>query len=543
MPQDRYWPEDGPGGALRLERHFDGRRFRCFSERPPHLDALFRARLARSPAAEAIVAGGTRLSYEALDRLVAHMAGNLADRGIARGERVALLLGNCPEFLVALLACARLGAVAMPIGTRQKAAELDFLLNDSGAAALIFAAEFAANVPAPAAVPALRRRIVVGAPVAGAEPVAALLAPAPAPPAVEIGEEDTAVILYTSGTTGKPKGAMLSHLNIVHSVIHFARCLGLGAEDRALLAVPAAHVTGTVAILLTMVYCGAATVMLGEFKARAFLDLAAAERITYTLMVPAMYVLCLMDPEFDRFDLGAWRVGGFGGAPMPEATIAALARRLPRLELANAYGATETTSPTTVMPPDATATHPESVGQVVPCGEVRIVDEQGREVPPGTPGEIWIRGPMVVKGYWNRPDADGASFTDGFWRSGDIGALDAEGFLSVFDRLKDMINRGGYKVFSAEVENALAHHPGVVECAVVGRPDPVLGERVCAFVLPRGEAVTAEDIRRFCAERMADYKVPERIELVREPLPRNANGKVQKAVLRERAAEGGPPMR
>jgi long-chain acyl-CoA synthetase len=300
--------------------------------------------------------------------------------------------------------------------------------------------------------------------------------------------------------------------------------------------VPAAHVTGTVAILLTMLYGGGATVMLGEFKARAFLELAAAERITYSLMVPAMYALCLMDPELARFDLGAWRIGGFGGAPMPEATIAALAERLPRLQLANAYGATETTSPTTVMPPGATASRPGSVGQVVPCGEVRIVDEQGRDLPPGTAGEIWIRGPMVVKGYWNRPEADAQSFTDGFWHSGDIGALDAEGFLGVFDRLKDMINRGGYKIFSAEVENALAHHPGVAECAVVGRPDPVLGERVCAFVLPRGEGVTAEDIRRFCAERMADYKVPERVELVREPLPRNANGKVQKAVLRALAA-------
>jgi long-chain acyl-CoA synthetase len=150
MPQDRYWPETGPGGALRLERHFDGRRFRCFSERPPHLDALFRASLARFPDAEAIIAGETRLTYRGLDRLVAHMAGNLRARGVGPGERVALLLGNCPEFLVAILACARLGAIAMPIGTRQRAAELEFLLNDSGAVALIFAAEFAANVPAPA---------------------------------------------------------------------------------------------------------------------------------------------------------------------------------------------------------------------------------------------------------------------------------------------------------------------------------------------------------------------------------------------------------
>jgi long-chain acyl-CoA synthetase len=543
MLQDRYWGEAGPGGTLRLEEHFGGRRFRCFSERPPTIDALFRQSLQHHEAAEALVAGERRIAYRKLDRLVDAMAGNLAARGIGAGQRVALLLGNCPEFLVALLATSRLGAVVMPIGTRQKGPELDYLLNDSGATALIFDSEFAENLPLPAAVSALRLRVVVGDALAGVEPVAALFAPAPPPPKVAIGEEDTAIILYTSGTTGKPKGAMLSHLNVVHSAIHFARCMGLGPGDRSLLAVPAAHVTGTVAILLTTLYCGGTTVMLRSFRARDFLALAARERITFTCMVPAMYILALMEPEFERFDLGAWRVGSFGGAPMPEATIAALAEKLPHLSLSNAYGATETTSPTTLMPLGQNAAHPDSVGQVVPCGEVRIVDENARDVPPGAPGEIWIRGPMVVRGYWNKPDADRASFVDGFWRSGDIGSLDAEGFVRVFDRVKDMINRGGYKIFSAEVENALAYHPGVAECAVVGRPDPVLGERVCAFVLPKSAALTAGEIRRFCAERMADYKVPELVELVREPLPRNANGKVQKALLRQwAAAAAAPPL-
>ena len=542
MLQDRFWPATGPGGDLRLERHFDGRAFRCFSERPATVDALFRACAARRGGEEALIAGEQRLRYAELDRLVDAMAGNLAARGIGPGERVAMLLGNCPEFLVVVLACARLGAISMPIGTRQKAPELEYLLNDSGAAALIFDREFAANLPEPSAVPALRLRIVLGAPIAGAEPAAAFLAPAAPVPDIRTGEEDTATILYTSGTTGKPKGAMLSHLNIVHSAIHFTRCMGLVPGDRLMLAVPAAHVTGTVAIFITALACGGATVILRSFTARGFLELAARERITFTCMVPAMYILCLMDPAFERFDLSAWRVGSFGGAPMPEATIAGLAAKLPRLSLSNAYGATETTSPTTLMPLGETAGHPDSVGQVVPCGEVRIVDEAGRDLPPGAPGEIWIRGPMVVKGYWGKPEANAASFTDGFWHSGDIGALDTEGFLRVFDRVKDMINRGGYKIYSAEVENALAYHPAIAECAVVGRPDPVLGERVCAFVLPKSEGVTAEDIRRFCAERMADYKVPELVTLVAKPLPRNANGKVQKAVLREWALEAPGPL-
>ncbi len=538
MLQDRHWPG---AGAMRRERHFDGRELRCFAERPATLDAVFRAAVARWPDAEAMVTTEARITYAELARAVDRMAGNLSARGLRAGDRLALFLGNCPEFLVVVLAAIRLGAVTVPIGTRQKGPELEFLLNDSGAVALVFDSELAENVPPMAALPQLRWRFVVGEPVAGAEPLAVLLAPAKAPPTPVIAEEETAVILYTSGTTGRPKGALLSHLGIIHTLLHFERCLGLGPGDRSILAVPASHVTGLVAILLAMVHCGGCTVIMRNFKARDYLALASRERVTYTVLVPAMYILCLMDPDFDRFDLGAWRIGAFGGAPMPEATIATLAEKLPKLMLVNAYGATETTSPTTIMPPGAMATHRDSVGQVVPCGELRVVDEQGRDVPAGSPGEIWIRGPMVVRGYWNRPDANAANFSGGFWHSGDIGSIDAEGYVRVFDRVKDMINRGGFKIFSAEVENSLSYHPGVVECAVIGRADPVLGERVQAFILPRDNTVTAEEIRRFCAARMADYKVPEIIELVREPLPRNANGKVQKGVLRQWVLEGRPP--
>jgi acyl-CoA synthetase (AMP-forming)/AMP-acid ligase II len=196
------------------------------------------------------------------------------------------------------------------------------------------------------------------------------------------------------------------------------------------------------------------------------------------------------------------------------------------------------------MPPGENAAHPNSVGQVVPCGEVRVVDAEGRPVPAGEPGELWIKGPMVVPGYWGQPEATATNFPGGYWRSGDIGSVDAQGFVRVHDRLKDMINRAGYKIYSAEVENVLSHHPGVLECAVVGRPDPVLGERVQGFVRLRDPGVSAEEIRAFCAERMADYKVPEVIEFVAAPLPRNANGKLQKAVLREHARaqglDGGP---
>jgi long-chain acyl-CoA synthetase len=239
-----------------------------------------------------------------------------------------------------------------------------------------------------------------------------------------------------------------------------------------------------------------------------------------------------MQPDLAGFDLAAWRIGAFGGAPMQEATIAALARTWPDLVLVNGYGATETTSPAALMPPGLNTAHPDSVGQIVPGGAVRVVDEAGTDVAPGEAGEIWIKGAMVVPGYWRRPTADAAEFTDGYWHSGDIGSLDAAGFLRVFDRKKDMINRAGYKVYSAEVENVLAHHPGIVEAAIVGVPDPVLGERVKAFVARRDPGLTADAVRRFCAARLADYKVPEIVVLVDAELPRNANGKLQKALLR-----------
>jgi long-chain acyl-CoA synthetase len=537
--QRKYWPASGPGGALRRERHYGDREFLCFSERWPNLNVMVSEVLARHGEREAVVGDGRRLTYRALDARVASAAGNLVRRGIKPSDRVALLLGNGPDFLVLVLACFRLGAIAVPLGTRQRGPELEYFFGDCGAAALVFEAALANQLPSVDEMPVTMRRFALGGAVAGAEPAEGLFEPSPPPPLPVVSEEDTAVILYTSGTTGRPKGAMLTHLGIIHSLIAFPRCLQLPAGSRAILAVPGSHVTGLIAILLNMVSLGGTTVLMRAFKARDFLTLAERERITYGVLVPAQYILCLMDPEFARFDLQHWKVGAFGGAPMPEATIAALAERLPGLVLSNAYGATETTSPTTLMPPGENAAHLDSVGQVVPCGEVRIVDAAGRPAPAGVAGEIRIKGPMVVAGYWAKPAETAANFTDGFWRSGDIGSIDADGFLRVLDRAKDMINRGGYKVYSAEVENVLTHHPSVVECAVVARPDPVLGERVHAFVLPRDGDTTINVLRAFCAERMADYKVPETIELVAEPLPRNANGKLQKAVLRERARAAG----
>ncbi|HZV05815.1 MAG TPA: class I adenylate-forming enzyme family protein [Gemmataceae bacterium] len=523
------------GGSLRDEVHYEGRKMRCFSERPATLGEMFDKLVARFPDREAIVEDRS-ISYRELDELVGRAGAGLRRLDVEHGDRVALFLANCWEFLVCVLACNRLGAIVVPLGTRQRQAELTFQLNDCAAKVLIFESSLADVLPADPDTPALAHRFAVRGAVEGASPFAALLAAEERMGrATDLGEEDTAVILYTSGTTGQPKGAQLTHLGIIHSALSFARRFGLTETDRGLVAVPLSHVTGLVGVAFSTIIVGGSVVLMQQpYKTADFLALASREKITYSILVPTIYTLCAMSPELLAHDLGCWRIGCFGGAPMPIATIEMLAEKLPHLQLLNAYGATETTSPATIMPRTQWRDHFESVGMTVPCGEITIVDDNGIEVPRGTPGELWIAGPMVVPGYWQRPEANRSEFVDGFWRSGDIGSMDASGFVRVFDRKKDMINRGGFKIFSAEVENVIASLEGVLECAVIGRDDPVLGQRVHAIVVvPDNSALGADRIREFCADRLADYKVPEAVTLHKAPLPRNANGKVLKAVLRQ----------
>jgi acyl-CoA synthetase (AMP-forming)/AMP-acid ligase II len=528
------WPDD-PLPAIRHERHFGDRLVRCFVDRPRSLYGLLETAVLRAPDALALIDGDAHLSYRDLAGQAGRLAAGMAARGVAPSDRVALLLGNRPEFVVALFATARIGAIAVPLSIRERARGLRYLLGNSGAKLLIYEADLADRLPDDWE---RKRSVAVGEARPGEETFAALLeergaAPSPHRPA----EEDTAVILYTSGTTGRPKGAMLTHLNIAHSVMHYAHCRGLGPTDRALLAVPASHVMGLIGMLLTMVHVGASTVLMRTFKARRFLELLAAERVTLTGMVPAMYSLCLLEPDVATFDLSSWRIAGSGGAAMPEGLVAEIAKRLPHVRLMNGLGATETAAASTLVPLGHAASHPDSAGRPLPCAEVRIMDAAGCELPPGEPGEVWIKGPMVVPGYFANDTATREAFVAGFWRSGDIGAIDQAGYVRIFDRLKDMINRGGYKVFSAEVENVLSHHPQIVEAAIVAQPDPILGEKVRAFVSARDDRLSEEEVRAFCRERLADYKVPDFVTIRSEPLPRNALGKLQKDVLRRLAAE------
>jgi acyl-CoA synthetase (AMP-forming)/AMP-acid ligase II len=516
--------------AMRLEPRFGDRVVPAFCERPKNIWAMIAEAAARNPDAEALVCGTRRMSWREVVQQSAQIASGFERLGLQRGDRVAVLLGNRIEFVLTMFAAAHAGLVTVLLSTRQQKPEIAYVLTDCGAKLLVHEASLSERLPDARDVPDLVHRIAVDDDATSQFSV--LLDHAPSSTPAEVGEEDTAMILYTSGTTGRPKGAMLAHCNIIHSSMIFVSCLQLTAADRSIAAVPLGHVTGVVANIMTMVRCAGALIVMAEFKAAEYLKVAARERVTYTVMVPAMYNLCLLQPDFDSYDLSSWRIGGFGGAPMPIATIERLDAKIPGLKLMNCYGATETTSPSTMMPGELTASHIDSVGLPCPGAQIIVIGADGHEVPRGEIGEIWIHGGSVIKGYWNNPKATAESFTGGFWHSGDLGSVDAQNFVRVFDRQKDMINRGGLKIYSAEVESVLAGHPDVVESAIIAKPCPVLGERVHAVVVTCNE-VGGEVLRAWCAERLSDYKVPETIDLTTEPLPRNANGKVMKRQLRE----------
>jgi long-chain acyl-CoA synthetase len=519
-----------PIPAMQLQARFGDRVVPVFAERPNSIWAMVADAASKNPDGEALVCGDQRLTWREVVRQSANVAAGLRRAGLQQGDRVALLLGNRIEFALALFAAAHLGAVTVLLSTRQQKPEIAHVLTDCGAVLLIHEATLADRLPDPHDVPELKHRICID------DAFSDLAGHAPLQEPAQVGEEDTAMILYTSGTTGRPKGAMLAHCNVIHSAMVYEACMALTAADRSIAAVPLAHVTGVVANIMSMVRCAGTLVIVAEFKAAEYLKIAARERVTQTVMVPAMYNLCLLQADFDTYDLSAWRIGGFGGAPMPIATIEKLAAKIPGLKLINAYGSTETTSPSTIMPPELTAEHIDSVGLPCPGADIIVVNADGREVPRGEIGEIWIHGGSVIRGYWNNAKATAESFTGGFWHSGDLGSIDARNFVRVFDRQKDMINRGGLKIYSAEVESVLAGHPDVVESAIIATPCPVLGERVHAVIVTRGDAVGSAALRAWCAERLSDYKVPETMTLTLTPLPRNANGKVMKKQLREARA-------
>jgi long-chain acyl-CoA synthetase len=486
---------------------------------------------ARLPEKDALVHEGGALSYRALDDRVLRFAAFVAARA-GRGARVAILLPNLPELAVAYFGAIAAGAVAVPINFRLAPAEVGYVLSDCGATVLVTTAAQQERLRPTAQAAAVATWVVTDGAPPGAVPFATALATAPLGDVASVAPDDVACLLYTSGTTGFPKGAMISHANALFNAGSCRRTLGYREHDVGLVTLPLFHVTALHSQLVALLACGATVVVQAEYDTRRMLELAARHRVTALFLVPAVYKLVTLRDDLAAFDLSRVRIAAYGGAPMDPETIRALERLLRGVELHNCYGLTECSSLGTVLPSAAVLTRAESVGLAVPGTVAEVRDEAGRPAPPGTPGELHLRGPHVVQGYWGAPEKTRAAIRDGWLRTGDVARIDAEGFVQILDRVKDMINRGGEKIYGLEVENVMYAFPGVAEAAVVGVPHVVFGEVPVAFVAPfPGKQVDAEALRAHCAARLADFKVPVAVRFV-DKLPRNPGGKVLKQELR-----------
>lgn len=505
----------------------------------PHRDGLsmLAATVREHPDRVAVFAFGEELTWRELDAASDALAAALGARGVGRRSRVACFMQNLPEAVLTLLATWKLGAILVPASPMLRDAELRKLLADSGAVALVAEAALWEEVGRQAAAASdVAVAVAVGG---GAEALdfAALLREHAGERvrSPRLGPEDIALLTYTSGTTGPPKGAMNSHGNLAFAATVYRAWAHLGPDDVILGAAPLFHITGLVGHVAAALASGAELALGGRFEPRPMLALAAARRATFTVAAVTAFVALWSDPEFERFDLAALRKIFSGGTAIPAALVDEFERRL-GAPVHNIYGMTETTSPSHSVPFGAVApvdptSGALSVGVPVPDTVVRVVDPEGNEVPPGEVGELVTAGPQVVRGYWRREEE--ATFPGGAVRTGDVGYMSPEGWFFVVDRLKDQINVSGYKVWPREVEDVLFAHPAVREAAVVGVPDSYRGESVAAvLVLEPGATAAEAELRDFCKARLAAYKCPRRFDF-RPALPRTASGKVQRRRLRE----------
>jgi long-chain acyl-CoA synthetase len=505
--------------------------------------------------------------------LVATMAQRLLDRGVVPGDRVAIAMRNLPEWIISFWAIISVGAVAVPLNAWWTTDELVYGLDDSGTVLAIIDAERLERLAGHLdGISSLRGVIVASearTPVAGMTEAAHRVTVEAYADVMEDGEvvsllpsnpiepDDDATIFYTSGTTGRPKGAVGTHRNSASNLMNLffvssRTALRVGGEagpstpNRYLLSVPLFHATGCQAILVVNTAAGGTLVMMHHFDPERALELIERERVTTFGGVPTMVMRVLDSPDFTTRDTSSVRNVSYGGAPAPPELVRRITAAFPIGQPGNGYGMTETSAATAMNSGPDYVARPESVGQAVPTVDVAIVPEdfEGTSPDPDRPsgpevtGELWIKGPNVVRGYWNRPVETAAVFTDGWVHTGDVARIDDEGFIYIVDRAKDVIIRGGENIYSVEVEAALFEHPAVADCAVIGVPHPVLSEEVGAVIVPRpGMSVTAEELSAHVAERLAGYNVPAHYYFTDEPLPRNPAGKVLKRELRTRFVE------
>ncbi len=523
-----------------------------------------------------------RVTFEEHFRIAATLAQQLIERfGISKGDRVAIAMRNLPEWIIAFWASISAGAVVVPLNAWWVGDELAYGLSDSGTKVVFVDEERQGRILHHLSeLPDLKamivtceehdpvaggRRAAIGAMVDRPEsepfPVIPFAEAVGTPvgvvalPDVPIDPDDDATIFYTSGTTGRPKGAVGTHRNSVSNLMNlfFVSTVGTmrrsgavadvsgGGQNANLLSVPLFHATGCHAVLVTNTAAGGKLVMMHHFDPERALELIEREQITIFGGVPAMVMQVIDSPDFDKTDTSSVRSISYGGAPAPPDLVRRIKQHFPAGAPGNGYGLTETSAMTTMNAGDDYVRKPDSVGPPAPVCDVAVVPEEfagdeppaGQSVDPERTGELWIKGPNVVRGYWNRPTETAASFTRGWLHTGDVARIDEEGFVHIVDRAKDMIIRGGENVYCVEVEAALFEHPAVADCAVIGVPHPVLSEEVGAVVVLRpGQDVGADELARFVRERLAAFNVPSRFWFRAEALPRNPAGKVLKRELR-----------
>jgi long-chain acyl-CoA synthetase len=492
----------------------------------------------------ATVFRGRRRGWAEFGERVARAAGALRAAGVAEGDRVAVLALNSDDYAELLYAVAWAGAVSVPLNTRWSPAELAAALADCRPVLLAVDGEFAGLTAELLDRSGRRPALLLLGDDAGAQPEAARYerwATGGEPvPAADRSGDDLALICYTGGTTSRAKGVMLSHANLVSCSIIWVATLEFAEDTRYLHSAGFFHMAGA-APLFALTLAGGTHVILPRFEPADVLRTIGAERVDYCLFVPTMITMLLNHPEFARHDLSSVRRVEYGASPMPEALLRRAIRELPTWTFVQGYGCTEATALVTFLPASyhrlddpAAAAKLTSAGRAALGVEVRIQDADGVEVPRGTVGEIAVRGPVVMLGYWERPEETAAVLRDGWLRTGDGARMDTEGFVTIVDRIKDMIVSGGENVYSGEVEQAIYQDPRVAECAVIGIPDERWGEAVHAVVVPRtGERITAAEVIAHCHTLIAGYKCPRSVTVRDEPLPVSGAGKLLKHRLRE----------
>ena len=498
----------------------------------------------------AFVGGDTSFTFSDVEQRTNQVAASLLRLGVRKGDRVAVLLVNSVEFMEVLLGCAKIGAITVPINVRLASPEIGYILADSGADVFVFHEQLAEAAVGALVEPGVRVRhsVQVGGAAADGEIFYPdlLTSGAPEPLDSDVDGRDPAFIMYTSGTTGRPKGVILTHDNLLWNAVNVLSTeQGVHGSDVTVAVAPMFHIGGLGVHTLPLLYVGGTSVILPSFDPVATLRAMAENRTTVQFMVPAMWSALTQVPNFDSYDLSALRMAMGGGAPVPLTIIDFMRQR--GVPFTEGFGMTETAPMVSVLDAANVTTRAGSIGRVAMHVDARIVDADDRDVPVDTVGELLVRGPNVFVGYWMKPEATAEAFRGGWFHTGDLGRIDADGYITLVDRKKDMIISGGENVYPIEVEQVLFRHSGVLDAAVIGGPDEKWGECVVAVVVadPTAEQVPgADELIAWCRERLAHFKCPREVHLMAE-LPRNATGKLLKTELRKRftGVEGGVVQR